>query len=244
MRIAICDDEERQLAYITAYTAEYIKKEHLDIRIKSFTSPRELLADEAKNGSSAIYLLDIVMDDINGLELARRIREYNKKALILYLTTSPECSLDAFSVHAFSYLVKPISKVQLFEELHNCFTYYLPPQKAEPVITVKTAEGFIPLLLDRINAVEYFDHRLIYHLTDHTRIEGLSSRERFDTQAAEIAALGVFAKCASSYFVNMENILSASPRSFRMKNGEAFPITRKYAAAKDIFLKYKFKEGD
>ena len=44
--------------------------------------------------------------------------------------------------------------------------------------------------------------------------------------------------------VNMENILSASPRSFRMKNGEAFPITRKYAAAKDIFLKYKFKEGD
>ena len=45
MRIAVCDDEERQLAYITAYAAEYIKKEHLYIRIKPFASPHELLAD-------------------------------------------------------------------------------------------------------------------------------------------------------------------------------------------------------
>lgn len=244
MRIAICEDEKPQLAFITACVAEYVRKERLDVQIKGFSAPQELLTYEVQNGSSVLYLLDIVMDGMSGLELARRIRLYNKRALILYLTNSRESCFEAFSVHAFSYLMKPVDKARLFDELHNCFTYCLSPKKEEPIITVKTTEGATPLPLARVNAVEYFDHRLIYHLTDNTRMEGLSSRERFDTQAAELIGLGIFVKCASSYFVNMDNILSASPRSFRMKNGVTFPITRKYAAAKDQFLKYKFKEGD
>jgi len=244
MRIAICDDEARQLALISSCTAEYINKENLDVRIKEFSRPQDLLAYENRNGGSAIYLLDIVMDGMNGLELGQRIREYNQKAIIIYLTTAREFSLEAFSVHAFSYLVKPLAKDRLFAELNKCFTYCMPPKTAEPIITVKTAEGMIPLRLGKINAVEYFDHRLVYHLIDESKIESISSRERFDKQAAEIAAMDVFIKCASSYFVNMKNILSATPRSFKMKNGAEFPITRKYAGTKDIFLKYKFRESE
>lgn len=244
MRIAICEDEEQQQALIAACLAEYIRRARLDIQIRVFSRPQDLLADETRSGGSAIYLLDIVMDGMSGLELGRRIREYNKRAAILYLTTAPEFSLDAFSVHAFSYLVKPLDKERLFAELDKCFAYCLPPMKEEPVITVKTAEGLIPLSPERINAVEYSDHRLVYHLADRTKLEGSSSREPFDKQAGELAALGMFVKCASAYFVNMDNVLSAAPHSFRMKNGADFPITRKYAAAKDLFLKYKFKEGE
>lgn len=244
MRITLCDDEEQQLALISAYISDYTKKENLDIQIKEFLDPRELLDYERGNGGSAVYLLDIVMDAMSGLELARRLREYNKKALIIFLTTAREFSLEAFSVHAFSYLLKPLDKETLFSELDKCFTYCLPVKKAEIVITVKTAEGVIPLRPEQINAVEYFDHRLVYHLQDNRKIEGISSRERFDRQAASIAALEMFVKCASSYFVNMDNILSIVHQCFKMKNGAEFPITRKYAATKDVFLKYKFREGE
>lgn len=242
MRITLCDDEEKELALITAYTSEYVQKEKLDIQVKEFQNPRALLDYEYQHDGSVIYLLDIVMDAMSGLELAQRLREFNKRALIIFLTTAREFSLEAFSVHAFSYLLKPPDKDRLFAEFDKCFTYCLPLKKEEPVITVKTAEGFVPLRPEQINAVEYSDHRLVYHLHDNRRIEGVSSRERFDTQAAEIAGLASFIKCASSYFVNMRNIVSISHQCFKMKNGAEFPITRKYAAAKDIFLKYKFKE--
>ena len=75
MRITICDDEEKHLAQIAAYTSEYLKKQNLDITLKEFISPHELLNYEYINGGSTIYLLDIVMEGMSGLELAQRLRE-------------------------------------------------------------------------------------------------------------------------------------------------------------------------
>ncbi len=129
MRIAICDDEEAQLSLIGSYILQYIEDENLNISVKSFREPAELLEYEKSSGGSEIYLLDIVMDGMSGLELGRRIREYNRRAAIIYITTEREFSLDAFSVNAFSYLVKPVEKERLFQELNKCFAYRLPPKK-------------------------------------------------------------------------------------------------------------------
>ena len=239
MRITICDDEEMQLTLIGDCVSEYINKNNIDISIKKFQYPAELLEYEKTNGVSEIYLLDIVMDNMSGLELGRRIREYNEHAVIIYLTTAPEFSLDAFGVHAFSYLIKPFEKEKLFSELDKCFRLHMPPQRKEMVITVKTSNGTIPLALSKINAVEYFDHRLIYHTEDKKKISGVSAREPFDIQAEEFLSLGVFIKSANGYIVNMDNIHSVTAHGFKMKNGAEFPVTRKYAAARDKFLKLK-----
>lgn len=241
MRITICDDEEKQLVLIEEYVLQYIKKENFDIYVKSYRNPADLLEYEKRRDGSEIYLLDIVMDGMSGLELGRQIREYNKRAIIIYLTTAREFSLDAFSVNAFSYLVKPFKKERLFEELNKCVEYCLPPKKEEHIITVKTAEEIIPIATNKINAVEYLDHRLIYHKTDNSKIESISAREPFDKQAADMLELDIFIKCANCYLVNMKNIRSVTVRGFKMKNGSEFPITRKYAAARDLFLKYKFE---
>ena len=239
MRIMICDDEEMQLALIGCCVSEYINNRRLDIDVKKFQNPTDLLEYEKKNGSSEIYLFDIVMDNMSGLELGRRIREYNERAVIIYLTTAPEFSLDAFGVHAFSYLVKPFEKEKLFSELDKCFTLHIPPQRKETVITVKTSNGMVPVSTSKINAVEYLDHRLIYILTNGEKIEGITQKIAFDIQAEGLLNLGIFIKAANGYIVNMDNIHSVTARGFKMKNGAEFPVTRKYAAARDKFLKRK-----
>lgn len=243
MRITVCDDEEAQLALIIGYVSQYIENENLNIDVKKFTQPDELLKYEKQNGGSEIYLLDIVMDGMSGLELGSFIRKYNKRAVIIYLTNAKEFSLDAFSVNAFSYLVKPFEKEKLFLELDKCFDYCLPPKKEEPIITIKTADGAIPITLNKINAIEYFDHRLIYHIMDNNKIMSIMSREPFDKQARDIIDYDTFVKSAECYFVNMRNILSVTAKGFKMTDGSEFPITRKYATAKEMFLKYKFGKG-
>lgn len=130
MKISICDDEEKQLILIGDYVSEYVNSRKADVKIDKFTNPTDLLQRERSIGGSEIYLLDIVMDGMSGLELGQRIREYNKRAIIIYLTTAKEFSLDAFSVNAFSYLVKPFEKENLFEELDKCFKYHIPPQNS------------------------------------------------------------------------------------------------------------------
>lgn len=129
MKISICDDEKRWLTLIGSYAAEYIADRKADVKIEKFTNPADLLKHERNMGGSEIYLLDIVMDGMSGLELGQRIREYNERAVIIYLTTAKEFSLDAFSVNAFSYLVKPFEKEKLFSELDKCFKYLTPPRK-------------------------------------------------------------------------------------------------------------------
>ncbi len=59
----------------------------------------------------------------------------------------------------------------------------------------------------------------------------------------EFTSCGAFVKTARSYFINLDNVLSISPYGFRMKNGEEFPITKKYIAAKESFLRHKFGGG-
>lgn len=242
MKISICDDEEKQLALIGSYAAEYLNSRNSDAKIEKFTNPADLLKHERSNGGSEIYLLDIVMDGMSGLELGQRIREYNGKAVIIYLTTAKEFSLDAFSVNAFSYLVKPFEKEKLFWELDKCFKYHIPPQKEETVITVKTPDGVIPVALSKINAVEYFDRRLIYALTDGNTIEGICQRAPFDIQAEELLQSGAFVKTSNCYLVNEDNIMTVTSHGFKMKNGAEYPVTRKYADVKIKFLNAKIQK--
>lgn len=240
MRITVCDDEPLYLTQVADLVRGYLAKKGLDMAVAEFTDPAELLKTEEADGGSQIYLLDILMEGLDGLELGRRIRAYNPDAFLLYLTSSKEFALEAYRVHPASYLLKPVQPERLYEELELCLAALLPPERAACVIAVKTADGLIPLSLACVNAVEYYDHRLVYHLTDGSQVERVSARESFDLQAREFTACAPFVKTASSYFVHLDNVLSISPHGFRMKNGEEFPITKKYIAAKDAFLRHKF----
>lgn len=241
MRITICDDEENDLMQITGCVSEYINNKRSAIDIKKFTSPAVLLKYEQNSGGSELYLLDIVMEGMSGIELGGKIREYNKKAIIIYLTTAKEFSLDAFGVNAFSYIVKPFEKEKLFAELDKCFSYYILPQFEEMAITINTTEGVMPVSLSRINAVEYLDHRLIYALSDGRKIVSRYRKEPFDIQTKELSDSGIFVKTANCYLINMYNIMSTTSQGFKMKNGDEYNITRKYADAKVRFLNYKIQ---
>lgn len=241
MKISICDDEEMQLNLIACYVSEYIDARKLDVAIEKFITADRLLEHEQNSSGSEIYLLDIVMDGTDGIELGQRIRKYNKRAIIIYLTTAKEFSLEAFSVNAFSYLVKPFKKERLFEELDKCFKYHIPPQKEEAVVIVKTPDGIIPVALGKINAVEYYDHHLIYALTDGDKIKSIYKKASFDAQTEELLRVGEFVKTANCYLVNISNILAVDSHGFIMKNGEQYPITRKYADAKVRFLNAKIQ---
>lgn len=241
MRIAICDDSPADLAQIGAYVAEYVEKRHLVMDVVRFSSPEALLSFERQHGAGDVYLLDIVMDGMSGIDLAHRIRERTRRAFILYLTGEESFSLDAFSVRAFSYLIKPVSREKLFSELDECFERLSPPQKPPERIAIRTPEGLQTAVLNDINAVEYVDHRLIYHLTHGRRIAGVSQKRPFESQAEELTGTGHFVRSARGYYVNMKNVRSMTASGFIMADGSEFPITRKFTHARGAFLDFAMR---
>lgn len=65
-----------------------------------------------------IALLDINLPDMNGIELAARLRETDPNLSLIFLTGHSEYALDAFALHASGYLLKPINRQRLAEEIN------------------------------------------------------------------------------------------------------------------------------
>ena len=108
MHIAIVDDLDSDRSMLEKILREYETVNGLDLNISQFDSGEALLRDYAKYRYSLV-ILDIYMKGMSGLETANRLRETDDDLPILFLTTSGEFTLDAFSVFAVGYLKKPIS---------------------------------------------------------------------------------------------------------------------------------------
>ena len=111
LKISICDDTAKDRKQIAENLRIYIEKhpEH-GIAFDIFSSAFEMLDSFEKTGSPDIALLDICMPGMLGTELARDILRCSEKTDIIFLTTSSDYAVDAFSLHAADYLQKPYTQ--------------------------------------------------------------------------------------------------------------------------------------
>ena len=114
LRIAICDDTQTELEQISALTNEYVATHNLVADVRAFSHPDELLT-VCETETFHIFLLDMVMPMINGLELGRSIRRIDTDAQIIYITAEPGYALDAYAIHPLHYLLKPVTAKVLLE---------------------------------------------------------------------------------------------------------------------------------
>ena len=107
MYIAVCDDQTAELGRLTELLGAWETDRGTPVRVKSFRSAAALL-DAARHERFTLYLLDIMMPGLNGMDAAREIRGFDKAADIIFLTSSPGFAYDSYSVQALEYLLKPI----------------------------------------------------------------------------------------------------------------------------------------
>lgn len=239
LTFVLCDDDENDLQALRRSVWDYMTQRGLSGEVQSFSEPEEVLR-YSENVERAIYLLDVIMPGTDGIELGKKLRGRNKNSVVIYISSSREFALDAFSVHAFSYLIKPFDEEQLFSELDESIGKCgFTPRR----LSVKTADGIILIEISDIIAVEYLAHRLLFHLVNGGTIERAYRRDPFDVQAEEIMRTGDFIKVSASYLVNFKNIQGVLADEFIMCNGARYKITRKYAAARHIYIKSEMATG-
>ena len=115
MKIAICDDEISVLNEIKSLLAEYCKDYDREISCDVFQSPLELLTKMEQSGCYDALFLDILMNDDNGIEVARELRKTDKDVRIVFLTSSPEFAVQSYTVGAFYYELKPVRRESFFK---------------------------------------------------------------------------------------------------------------------------------
>ncbi len=115
MKIAILEDEKVESTNLIKILKEWSLKNHLDIEIFLYASGEEFFAQNKMYLSEniAVFLLDIQMKEMNGVDVAKRLRREGYKGEIIFLTAFREYVFKGYEVHALNYLLKPVNSKAL-----------------------------------------------------------------------------------------------------------------------------------
>lgn len=108
INISICDDNIKLTSEIESLILNYEKKNKVNIDV--FFSGTHLLKSIYNKECYDLIFLDIEMEGINGIDVAREIRKIDKYVLIIYITSHLKFAPSAFEVNAFRFLAKPIDQ--------------------------------------------------------------------------------------------------------------------------------------
>ena len=145
MNIAVTDDLPREREKIIRILSEYAALNHMKIAVSEYGSAEELLADYRPLLYSAVFL-DIYMDGTSGIEAAQRIRETDKDTIIVFLTTTEEHMPDAFRLHAYEYILKPVIKEDLFPVMDDILKKTTPV--SSPAFSFPGQDGEVSVYYD------------------------------------------------------------------------------------------------
>ena len=243
LRIAICDDRAEQRELLRRATKDYFASHNSDYRIEitDFSSPLDFLDSLPKGGSFDIVLLDICMPGLNGIDVAREIRQRKDATEIIFLTTSSEFAIDAFHLKAAHYVVKPFTREQFEDAMHRAMERFT---KKEPRrILLQSENGVLETVdIDDILYIESLRYYRIVHTKERKIQENRRSlaslKEELDALAPEQFILPY-----RGYIANQNAIRSISPDALLMQNGDTIPIkSGDFRKLRETFFAWSFRK--
>lgn len=239
MKIAICENNHSDMESISNHIKRYCADNRFMVDIHMFKNAESML-EAYPSEKYSIIVLDIIMEGLTGMDAARRIREIDSLCQIIFITSSKDYSLDAYSVDGTAYVLKPVNREKIYKAMDKCRSQLIESSR---YITVNTKDlGTINIRLANIYYAEVFD-KIVYIYIGNSKI---ATSKLTLSQLEEECGGEPFLRCHRSYIINMSKVESLSKGQFKMKNGDTvfFP-KRAYSEIQLTFGKYisnKLKE--
>lgn len=225
-KIAVCDDDETLLCVMK----EILQSLEKTFQIDFFQSGEDLLS---RPQDYEIIFLDIDMKGISGIDTARKIRIYNKRTKIIYVTAYEDFRDFAFSVHAFGYLTKPVTKDRILNIVKEAMDYTIE-EISGPKIHFYCQEGYQEFFPEDILYFEYQSRKIcIFTVKGNFLIH-----DKIGNICGKMAEMG-FASPHKSFVVNLAHIKGICGYELTLSNGTHLPLSQKKSAQfRQIFTKY------
>lgn len=191
--IAIVEDSDDAYQRLAEHIDRFAKENGQEFDVTRFSSGNPFL--EQKDLGFNIVFLDIELPDLDGLSIARRLRETNKVCSIVFVTNLAKYAQYGYEVDAISYLVKPVtydSFALVFRKAINAYA-----QNEEYDFVFKIPGGMQKISAKRLMYVEIVSHIIVYHLVDET-IEKTGTMSKVEKVLAPFG----FLRCHNAFLVN------------------------------------------
>lgn len=220
--IAICDDNAADRIKLYETMESYLHKQAVSANIFVYDNPDKLNSViESKTICFDVIFLDIIMNDMNGMECARLIRKQDKLVNIIFLTNSTDYVYEGYEVNATGYLVKPIKIEQLAKVMERAITQIDNANKTSICITYRGVTQKIPTkdilyLESENNKVNIVLAKTMEKIAVYAKLDEFEQMQQLNT----------FIRSHKSYLVNFIYIEKHEYDKFILTDGTAIPISR------------------
>ena len=183
-----------------------------------------------------IIFMDIIMDSLSGIDTARKLRDSDRKTLLVFTTTSDEFAFETFPLHPFDYLMKPCTPEKLGHVLSEAVKVIDIP---EDFLTVRVSRSVYKIPLRKISAVLSNNHFVEVVMSDGNC---LLCSMTFGEVEAELIGDRRFLTCNRGLIINMDLVssLSRDKSSVIMSDGRQFALkVRGRAEVLRVFTQYQ-----
>lgn len=237
-QIAVCDDEEQELDEIVHMLRTFDMSPD-KLAVKRFTDAMVLLSEVETNAYQPdIILLDIYMPSLTGIETAQKLRDLGNMGSVIFVTSSKDHALDAFSVSASGYLVKPICEKTLFDVVGQ--TVKSLGERQCRYVLLDTEERIRKIALgDIIYCEAQRKKQCIYLQGGESILLHMTMAKLYES----LCGYREFTKIGASYVVNLEHIERLGTQMLYLDNGKEIYLPRgSYKALREKYFSYYFED--
>lgn len=219
MKVAVCEDnciDRKILENVFCQMKEW------NITRDYFESGEELLLTWEDNmGEYELFILDIQLSGMSGIEVAQKIREVDKMAIFIFLTGYSQYKDDAIDVITLAYIEKPIT-VQKLDRAFTKASFYIKDKGSYLDFKCKGNKYHVS-----VNDIIYIERRC-HAVNIVTQEKAYLTRLNFDELLKNVDR-ELFAQCHYSFLINLHHLYATNKKEVIMDNGKKLSITRKFA---------------
>lgn len=215
-RVAICDDSLRDAEFVRDILNHWASDRQVSIRVEVFSSAERFLFRYTEDKDWDILLLDIEMGAMDGVTMAKRVRQDNEAVQIVFITGYSDYIAEGYEVAALHYLMKPVSREKLLTVLDRALE---KRKQEERCLNLELSGEMVRIPFYEIRYLDVRQNYVTIHgKEDHTVKRSLGD---FEKELDER-----FCRVGRAMILNLKYIQRVTKTEVRLSDGAVLPLPR------------------
>jgi DNA-binding LytR/AlgR family response regulator len=238
-RILICDDNTEDLKSISSIIDDfYSRVAKVPHSLAKFSHPWEALSHVESDSAVDVAVLDILMPEMNGVDLAAQMRKAGFGGYLIFLSSSNDFAHQSYKVKAYSYILKPAAPKKVFELFTDIQKMRRMTEQNGFMLTHRGGTRLVNF--QEFMYVESNDHKLFFHLIDGEIISIYATLKSYEEK---LLGEPQILRAQKSYIVNLDYVRSCENSKLYMRNGKQISVSRNFEPIKEKWLERMFGQG-
>ena len=217
-QIVLADDSPADTAFLRTLTEQWAAARQITTQILSYHSAEEFLFHREENDTCDLLMLDIEMPGIDGVTLAKSIRQTNKTVNIIFVTGYSDYISEGYEVSALHYLMKPVNREKLFCTLDRAYENSL---RYMQYLTLKLPDSTVRVPFGEIRYLEVRQNYVTVYADGEYTV-----KQPLGDFAKHLAPDDSFFRVGRSYIVNLRCIRQVTKKEILLLDGMVIPLSR------------------